>query len=320
MSTKLIEESPLLVLPTLAVAIGFNEAVFLQQLKFILQYKAVEKDDYRWHFKTYKEWEEVFPFWSNAKIRRIIGNLENMGVLISTDKYNRMKADNTKWYRIDENQLSKMMDDHLLKMSNQDLLKMSKGIAQNEQTNTVLRTDSKKDNKKDSFSSEKPQEKPSSEKVSGKGKKVNEVISEIEEEEIETFDDLLTEFSEKKVSKLQLGIFWRKVMRIADPDASLIPSPNGVQKKMLEQVAMKLDGGNVWLYIGDAVMNWKKFVGYCLDHAGEFGSQPQYPDTKYLSKHADMMVKFSDSLRLKPKIKKKSKEAVVISEPKGLLG
>ncbi|PIC69052.1 DNA replication protein DnaD, partial [Sporosarcina sp. P16b] len=50
---------------------------------------------------TYDDWMEEFPFWSLNTIKRITYDLEQKGCLISTSKHNKMKIDNTKWYRID---------------------------------------------------------------------------------------------------------------------------------------------------------------------------------------------------------------------------
>ncbi|PIC94681.1 hypothetical protein CSV69_15510 [Sporosarcina sp. P26b] len=48
---------------------------------------------------------EEFPFWSLNTIKRITYDLEQKGYLISTSKHNKMKIDNTKWYRIDYEKL-----------------------------------------------------------------------------------------------------------------------------------------------------------------------------------------------------------------------
>ncbi|MER2107430.1 MAG: conserved phage C-terminal domain-containing protein [Solibacillus sp.] len=98
----LINEPPLQVLPSLAVKVGLNEAIFLQQLHFRLQISNNVQEGYKWIYKTYDEWAaEEFPFWSRDTVKRTIAKLEKEGYLISTSKFNKMKMDNTKWYRID---------------------------------------------------------------------------------------------------------------------------------------------------------------------------------------------------------------------------
>ena len=61
-SRLLITEPPLLVLPSLAIAIGLNEAIFLQQLHYWLQQAGKERDGRRWIYNTYDEWHAPAPF------------------------------------------------------------------------------------------------------------------------------------------------------------------------------------------------------------------------------------------------------------------
>ncbi|MEV9641027.1 conserved phage C-terminal domain-containing protein [Mammaliicoccus sciuri] len=96
----LINEAPLLILPSLVKQVGLNEAVFLQQLHFRSLVSRHVFEGEKWVYKTYEDWEEEFGFWSRTTIRRIIGNLEAQGYVISTSRHNKIKADQTKWYRI----------------------------------------------------------------------------------------------------------------------------------------------------------------------------------------------------------------------------
>ena len=97
----LINEPPLQVLPSLAKKVGLNGAIFLQQLHFRLLISHNERDGFKWIFKTYAEWQEEFPFWSYDTVKRIVADLEKGGYIITTNKYNKLKMDKTKWYRID---------------------------------------------------------------------------------------------------------------------------------------------------------------------------------------------------------------------------
>lgn len=96
----LINEPPLQVLPSLAKKVGLNEAIFLQQLHFRSLISSNVRDGYKWVYKTYAEWQQEFPFWSTDTIKRAVRKLEKEGYIIATSDYNRMKIDNTKWYRI----------------------------------------------------------------------------------------------------------------------------------------------------------------------------------------------------------------------------
>jgi hypothetical protein len=106
----LIDEPPLQVLPSLAVAIGLNEAIALQQIHYWLQQKRHLVAGRYWVYNSYKEWEDQFPFWSNATIRRILGNLEKQG-LVEARELNRAKFDRTKWYTIDYDKLAQIESD-----------------------------------------------------------------------------------------------------------------------------------------------------------------------------------------------------------------
>lgn len=115
MSKLLIEERPLQVLPMLAAEIGLNEAIIIQQIHYWLDKSSNFRDEDFWVYKTYKEWQEEFPFWSDSTIRRSITSLEKRNLLISTDKYNSMPMDKTKWYRINRVELSKIEESVLVK-------------------------------------------------------------------------------------------------------------------------------------------------------------------------------------------------------------
>ena len=62
-SRLLINEPPLLILASLAVTIGLNEAIFVQQLHYwITSRHAKEIEDQRWIYNTYEAWGQQFPF------------------------------------------------------------------------------------------------------------------------------------------------------------------------------------------------------------------------------------------------------------------
>ena len=111
MKSLLLDEYPLLVLPELAVKIGLNEAIILQQIHYwVTQNKAKNnnfKDGYHWVYNTYDQWHENFPFWSVITIKRIFKKLET-NQLIITGNFNKLKIDQTKWYRINYKKLDEI--------------------------------------------------------------------------------------------------------------------------------------------------------------------------------------------------------------------
>ncbi|MBQ7479715.1 MAG: hypothetical protein IJT01_12615 [Selenomonadaceae bacterium] len=107
MGSLLIQEVPLMVLPTLATKIGLNEAMFLQQLHYWIDRSKHEMDGHRWIYNTIEEWCSQFPFWSRRTIIRIISGLERQR-LILTANYNRKGFDRTKWYTVNYELLAKL--------------------------------------------------------------------------------------------------------------------------------------------------------------------------------------------------------------------
>ena len=100
MSNLLINEHPLMVLPSLATKIGLNEAIIIQQVHYWLNISTKVHEGRKWTYNTYQEWQKQFPFWSERTIRRAIKNLEENGYLL-VGNFNKLSFDKTKWYTID---------------------------------------------------------------------------------------------------------------------------------------------------------------------------------------------------------------------------
>jgi hypothetical protein len=99
-SRSLIDEPPLLVLPTLATQVGLHEAIVLQQIHYWLLSSNHEYDERKWLYNSYPEWGRQFPFLSVDQIRRAIEHLEDLHLLL-VGNYNKKGFDRTKWYTID---------------------------------------------------------------------------------------------------------------------------------------------------------------------------------------------------------------------------
>ena len=109
MSNLLINEPPLMVLPSLACRIGLNESIILQQVHYWLNPRINKtiKEGYHWVYNSYDQWQEQFSFWSTITIKRTFQSLEKSGLLISKN-LNRSGFDKTKWYRIDYEKLKEL--------------------------------------------------------------------------------------------------------------------------------------------------------------------------------------------------------------------
>lgn len=117
MTHLLMNEPPLQVLPSLAKAIGLQEAIMLQALQ---DWLAVNQRDGRhfyngrwWLHKSTKEWQEELPFWRAATIRRLLDALSapafgpEQKPLLLTDRVN--EHGRPYWYAIDYDVLASLL-------------------------------------------------------------------------------------------------------------------------------------------------------------------------------------------------------------------
>lgn len=83
MNRLLMDEPPLLVLPSLAQAVGLNEALFLQQLHWMLGRDSAQvQDDQRWVRSSAENFQRQFPFWSVRTVERIISDLKKAELIL----------------------------------------------------------------------------------------------------------------------------------------------------------------------------------------------------------------------------------------------
>jgi hypothetical protein len=98
---SILSEPPILITPSLACHIGLDAAVMVQKISFLCNTPRSGKviDGEKWIFNTLAQWQEIFPFWSQATIRRLISELEKCGVLMSKQPEGNNR---TKFYRINQ--------------------------------------------------------------------------------------------------------------------------------------------------------------------------------------------------------------------------
>lgn len=101
MGKLLLDEPPLQIQSSLAVAIGLNEAIFLQQLHYWLERSKNQHDGRRWVYNTFEEWQEKFPFWSLRTMERIVARLRNDLHVVTVRKFKQKDWDRRNWYAID---------------------------------------------------------------------------------------------------------------------------------------------------------------------------------------------------------------------------
>lgn len=107
MSNLLLDERPLIVLPSLAAGLqSLDEAVILQQMHYWIEKKQNYRDGRYWVYNSMGNWMQQFPWIkSRTTLTRYFNNLEKKGLLI-TGNYNKAGFDKTKWYTIDYSALS----------------------------------------------------------------------------------------------------------------------------------------------------------------------------------------------------------------------
>lgn len=134
MNKLLIDDYPIQVLPKLAVEIGLNEAIILQQMHYWLNASNHKYDGKKWIYNSYPEWQKQFPFWSLITIKRAIYSLEKQS-LLHIGNYNKAKFDKTKWYSINYQTVEGMIRPSY-QNDTTSVSKRDDGVYQNDTTNT----------------------------------------------------------------------------------------------------------------------------------------------------------------------------------------
>ena len=97
-----------------AERIGLNKAIVINQLNYWNNINENKNrnffDGHYWSYNSYAGWSGTnFPFWSPTTVKRIFTSLEKDGIIVSC-KNNRLKIDNTKWYRVNYEKLQEIID------------------------------------------------------------------------------------------------------------------------------------------------------------------------------------------------------------------
>lgn len=113
-SRGLLDEPPLLIQPSLAKAIGVNEAIVVQQVHYWLQENEKNKRNYingrYWTYNNVSEWQRQFSFWSYDGVKKILARLKAMRVL-DAERLSSDKRDRTLYYTINYQRLEELLDD-----------------------------------------------------------------------------------------------------------------------------------------------------------------------------------------------------------------
>ena len=129
-SKLLIDQPPLQVLPKLAIKIGLNEAIILQQLHYWLERSVNIREGRKWIYNDYAQWQEQFPFWSERTIQRTFLSLEKLAIVVSK-QFEKYTSDHTrrnrrKWYTIDYEKFAELENEEQEKELNPEDAKLAR--------------------------------------------------------------------------------------------------------------------------------------------------------------------------------------------------
>jgi hypothetical protein len=97
----LMKTRPLVIIPELAVSVGINEAIVLQQIHYWISEtnSGIEKNGRRWVYNTMADWLTQFPFFSESTLKRAFNSLKEKGCL-HIEKLSSDPRDRTNFYSI----------------------------------------------------------------------------------------------------------------------------------------------------------------------------------------------------------------------------
>lgn len=219
----------------LSQRIGLNEAIFVGQLHYWLKTSKHTREDQKWVYNTLKEWNEQFPFWSLATLKRVITSCQEQG-LIRTGEFNKAAADRTRWYTIE-------YDNHRLNMT--------PPVAQDAPVEGVIMDQS----------NHKTTQKITSEHTVAKPT-VNAVMQ-----------DFSDEPEEMEISDLD-PITWRWLLRAHGHTKVTLPQLTIKQQGQLKFLKKKL-GGEAHVQVAQVLKHWEAFSKFVKAEYGKAVTNPK---------------------------------------------
>lgn len=115
---KYLQDDNILVLSKpLARALGVGHSILLRRMNYWINFNLEAKklsthyrDGHWWCYNTYQEWEKDIAIYSDESCKRILTELEDLGIVVSSQSYNSHPMMKTKWYTINYDVLDRFMD------------------------------------------------------------------------------------------------------------------------------------------------------------------------------------------------------------------
>jgi hypothetical protein len=127
---------PIVISADLALHVGLNEAIVLQQLNYWLEStdSGVDHEGARWVYNTHEQWRDQFPFWSVDTVKRTFTSLKkqdlNLIAQLSKDKHDRTNYYTVNHAKLDEMYAAARSFPHQCKMPSSKSAKSADGKVQ----------------------------------------------------------------------------------------------------------------------------------------------------------------------------------------------
>lgn len=119
-SKLIVNEPPMMLLKNLALEIGFNESLFLQQLFYWEKHATRFQNNRKWVFKTVEQWKaQDFPFWSVGTISNAIKSLKKQKLII-VEQLDKKQYQRKSYYAINYAEVEKIREKIATALKNQE--------------------------------------------------------------------------------------------------------------------------------------------------------------------------------------------------------
>lgn len=128
---------------------GVNEAIMISNFQFWITKNMANNKNYHdgkyWTYNSKRALTELFPFWNEQQIKRILNSLRDKGILM-TGNYNKYKYDKTLWYAFVTDEFVHF-DQSIGRKLPMDQSKVTNGMVGSDQPIPDIKPDKKPDKK-----------------------------------------------------------------------------------------------------------------------------------------------------------------------------